>query len=205
MTARFRRERRRRVTATFDPVEAALLRDLTGQLVELVEEGVPTETADPLAVALGIGPGTPPEDPVLARLLPDAYTAPGTEPDPSQVEDGTEFRRYTEVGLRQLKGNRARGVRDELAGDPTETVDVRLDEDRAAQWLTVLTDLRLALAARIGLRTEADAAELDAAADRAMADPGGLDDAAREDPRLGVHQVYSWLGYLQETLVRAMP
>jgi hypothetical protein len=204
VTAHFRRDRRRRVSATFDPVEAALLRDLTGQLVELVEEGVPTQTEDPFAAALGIGPGVAPEDPVLARLLPDAYTAPGTAPDPEQVRDGSEFRRYTEVTLRRVKGDRARTVRDELAGDPREPVDVRLDEAAALGWLTVLTDLRLALATRIGLATEADAEALDELAHGAMSAPDSAD-PADVDPRVGVHQVYVWLGYLQESLVRAMP
>lgn len=200
MTAHFRRDRRRRVSATFDPVEAALLRDLTGQLVELVEDGVPTETEDPFAAALGIGPGVAPEDPVLARLLPDGYAAPGREPDAAQVENGTEFRRYTEIGLRQVKGARARAVREELAGEPADTIDIRLDEGRALEWLTVLTDLRLALATRIGLTSEADAEELDEATARAVRGAGPA-----EDPRVGVHQVYTWLGHLQETLVRAMP
>ncbi len=204
MTAHFRRDRRRRVSATFDPVEAALLRDLTGQLVELVEDGVPTQTEDPFAAALGIGPGLAPEDPVLARLLPDAYTAPGADPDPEQARDGSEFRRYTEVSLRQVKGGRARTVREELDGDPREPVDVRLDEAAALGWLTVLTDLRLALATRIGLATEADAEALDDLAHQAVLRAGD-EDPPEVDPRVGVHQVYTWLGYLQESLVRAMP
>lgn len=204
MTAHFRRDRRRRVSATFDPVEAALLRDLTGQLVELVEDGVPTQTEDPFAAALGIGPGVAPEDPVLVRLFPDAYTAPGVEPDADQVRNGGEFRRYTEVGLRQVKGGRARTVREELDGDPRESVDVRLDEAGALGWLTVLTDLRLALATRIGLATEADAEALDDLAAEARARAGDPD-TGEVDPRIGVHQVYMWLGHLQESLVRAMP
>ena len=208
MSARFRRDRHRRVAATFDAVEAALLRDLTAQLVELVEDGVPTQTEDPFAATLGIGTGVAPEDPVLVRLLPDAYApppaaaAPPVSPDAQQVraENGTEFRRYTETGLRQLKGGRARAVRADLDAGEGESVDVRLDGPRALEWLTVLTDLRLALATRIGLATEADAAELDAAEARALR---GRDPV--EDPRLGVHRVYTWLGWLQETLVRAMP
>lgn len=207
MTAHFRRDRKRRVSATFDPVEAALMRDLTAQLVELVEDGVPTETEDPFAAALGIGPGVAPEDPVLARLLPDAYTAPGAQSDREQEENSHEFRRYTEMSLRQLKGGRARAVSQELAGDPRDPVDVRLDETGAQAWLTVLTDLRLALAARIGLDTETDAEELDelahAAAVAQARGTGGPD--VEQDPRIGVHQVYTWLRHLQESLVSSMP
>lgn len=206
MTAHFRRDRKRRVSATFDPVEAALMRDLTGQLVELVEDGVPSQTEDPFAAALGIGPGTAPEDPVLLRLFPDAYTAPHTEPDPEQAENSTEFRRYTEISLRQRKGARARAVRGELEGDPRDPVDVRLDEADALTWLTVLTDLRLALAERVGLRTEDDAEQLERLVDETLRRPADADpDAADADPRVGVHQVYTWLGYLQESLVHAMP
>ena len=195
------------MSATFDPVEAALMRDLTAQLVELVEDGVPTQTEDPFAAALGIGTGLPPEDAVLARLLPDAYTAPGTEPDREQDENSHEFRRYTETGLRQVKGSRAREVSERMAGDSRDPVDVRLDEAEALTWLTVLTDLRLALAARIGLETDADAEELDALAyTAALAEARGAGGPHPEaDPRIGVHQVYTWLGHLQESLVATMP
>src|SRR5215471_8482565 len=58
--------------------------------------GEPVLSAEDLAAMIGAtGPTSPPADPVLARLLPDAY-----RDDP---EAAGEFRRYTEQGLRSDK------------------------------------------------------------------------------------------------------
>ena len=54
-------------------------------------------------------------------------------------------------------------------------------------WLKTLTAVRLSLAARLGIETAEDAAELD-----------GLPD---EDPRLFVYRVYEWIAYLSENLL----
>lgn len=233
MTAVFRADRRRRPTAVFEPVEVTLLRGLLGQLVELVEDGRPASTGEVAdwAAELGLadvgvpGPTAPPEDAVLRRLLPDGYAADVGEPD-----SVTEFRRLTENGLRRTKSTRARAVLESLAeqppdpvpepdgdrggdgdGDGGEPVTVRLEPAAAQAWLTVLTDLRLALATRLGIETEEDAAELDALAQeqlsrlrRARRRLRGARPPADGDPRVGVYQVYSWLGLLQESLVAAL-
>jgi hypothetical protein len=209
--------------AVFEPVEVTLLRGLVGQLVELVDDGLPqgeVEEAD-WAVELGLadvgvsGPTMPPEDPVLRRLFPDAYAEGVGDPDSS-----SEFRRFTENGLRRTKSSRARTVLSCLAEPPPEPdedpvtddgdpVTVRLDPQQTQAWLTVLTDLRLALAIRLGIETEDDAAELDALAQAELARlrrarrrlRGARPADSDGDPRVGVYQVYSWLGLLQESLV----
>jgi Domain of unknown function (DUF2017). len=70
---------------------------------------------------------------------------------------------------------------------------VRLDDGTLAAWLTALTDVRLVLGERLGLRSDADAEELQAA----------LDDADDSDPRAWLAAVYDFLTWLQETLVHA--
>src|SRR5271154_4652998 len=101
--------------------EAGLLRNLVGQIMALVDEGSadqgsppaaqPTDPRDdPLAAleAMLHEPGSPlaPEDPVLARLLPDGY-----RDDP---EAAGEFRKYTEPSLRSAKHQAAQEMLDTL-------------------------------------------------------------------------------------------
>ena len=74
----FKKRRRGGLVATFEAGEAQLLANLAGQVVELLRDrnSADESDADPLAAQLGIGGSSlPPEDPVLQRLLPDAYPA----------------------------------------------------------------------------------------------------------------------------------
>ncbi|MGH3157723.1 MAG: DUF2017 family protein, partial [Streptosporangiaceae bacterium] len=68
------------VTARFAAVEAMLLRDLVSQVAEIVSDGLPqrngeldAETAALEELAGVSDSSSVPDDPVLARLLPDAY------------------------------------------------------------------------------------------------------------------------------------
>jgi hypothetical protein len=188
----FTRHRRSgRVIATFSGFEADLLRSLASQLVELLRNvaAVPRDHADPLEAMLSFeGPTAEPEDPVLARLFPTAY---------ADEEAAAEFRRFTEGTLRDGKAAGAAAIIDTLeeAGLPTQlgdqrlTIDVELDEEAALSWLKSFTDLRLALATRLGV--EQDDEDYWAA----------LPD---DDPRSQAHDIYEWIGALQETLVDAL-
>ena len=189
----FARHRRTgRVIATFSGFEADLIRSLASQLVELLrnEVAAPNEADDPLEAMLDFsGPTTEPDDPVLARLFPTAY--------PDDPEAAAEFRRFTEGGLRDGKAARAAAIIDDLeeAGLPPELtqdglmIDVELDQARAEAWLRSFTDLRLALATRLEVEADDDA--------RWAALPD-------DDPRAQAHDIYQWVGYLQETLVDAL-
>ena len=189
----FRRHRRSGVSlATFTVFEADLLRSLAGQLIELLrnESAAVTVDMDPLEQLLDFsGPTTAPEDPVLARLFPTAY--------PDDEEAAGEFRRFTEGTLRDDKARAAVGVIETLeeAGLPREleedglTVDVELDAAQALAWLKSFTDIRLALATRLGIEDDDE--------DEWLALPD-------DDPRAHVYDIYQWLGYLQETLVGAV-
>jgi hypothetical protein len=151
----FARHRRSgHVIATFTGFEADLLRSLASQLVELLrnEAAVPRHDIDPFESLMDFsGPTTEPEDPVLARLFPTAYH--------DDEEAAAEFRRYTEAGLRDGKAAGAASVIDTLeeAGLPTElteeglVIDVEIDQATAETWLRTFTDLRLALATRLGV------------------------------------------------------
>jgi hypothetical protein len=127
---------------------------------------------------------TVPDDPAVARLLPVA----GTEDD----EAAAEFRRFTEIGLRQRKSHNLRTAAATLSsGD-----DVVLDDDSSAAWLTALTDVRLVLAERLEIRTDADAEAI-----HELLEDSDVDD---EDPRAWLAAVYDFLTWLQETLVHAL-
>jgi hypothetical protein len=189
----FTRHRRSgRIIATFSGFEADLMRSLASQLVELLrnEAAAPNEHVDPLEAMLTFdGPTTEPEDPVLARLFPTAYM--GDE------EAAAEFRRFTEGTLRDGKAAGAAAIIDTLEeaglppqlGDQKVVIDVELDREAALVWLKSFTDLRLALATR--LEVEQD----DEPFWRALPD---------DDPRSQAHDIYEWIGALQETLLDAL-
>ncbi len=189
----FTRHRRSgRIIATFSGFEADLLRSLASQLVELLrnEAAVPHDHADPLEAMLRFdGPTTAPDDPVLARLFPTAY--------PKDDEAAAEFRRFTEGSLRDGKAGGAAAIIDTLEeaglpphlGEERLVIDVELDEETALAWMKSFTDLRLALATRLEVEQDDDAYW------------ASLPD---DDPRAQAHDIYDWIGALQETLVDAL-
>jgi len=184
--------RREGVLATFSGFEADLLRSLASQLVELLrnEVAAPTASSDPLEDLLDFsGPTTEPDDPVLARLFPTAY--------PEDEEAAGEFRRFTEGTLRDGKARSAVIIIDTLedAGLPPALeedglwIDVELSKTEAQAWMRSFTDVRLALATRLGIED---------------GDESYWDSLPEDDARAHVHDIYDWVGYLQETLVRSL-
>jgi hypothetical protein len=190
----FKKRRRGGITATFEIGEAHLLANLSGQVVELLRDrnGAEESDSDPLAAQLGMGgPSLPPEDPVLKRLLPDAYR--------DDQEDAGEFRRFTERSLTSAKvlnaetligslvdGGLTFGELPDEDGDP---VEVELDDDEVQAWLRALTDVRLSLAVRLGIETDEDTMLVAQSDDDAVA---------------AMSDIFEWLGYVQETLVAAL-
>lgn len=62
-----------------DEIEISILRSLAVQLLELIGPGERAESVgDELDALFTEGPSEPPSDPALARLFPDAITAPRT-------------------------------------------------------------------------------------------------------------------------------
>ena len=136
-----------------------MLASLAGQLAELVASRTGNEN-----------------DPAVLRLLPNAYT------DDAEASD--EFRRFTADGLAERKianaGVLAASVAEAAAA--TSATEVTLDARAAQAWLRALTDIRLTIAARLGIERDEDA---------------GADDPALRD-------LYDWLGFVQGSLVEVM-
>jgi hypothetical protein len=135
------------------PSELELLRTLLAQYEELVQVDS--------------------DDPALERLFPIAYRE---DPDAA-----AEFRRYTRSGLVDSKTAKAGAVAAALlSGSGDDGGIIELSDDEAERWLPVLTDLRLIVAERLGIRA---------------------DDDPVPDDALG--EVYDWLGQLQAYLIDA--
>ncbi len=192
------------VVARLDDAERAVLRDLFTDVAALLHEDRPPAD-DPLEDLVGITEGAVlPQDPALARLLPDASRDDG--------DAAADFRRLTEHGLRQRKQHALTTAAATLDGHDGEQGPRRpgrgrlgargsllvLDEEQARAWLTALNDVRLVLAERMGLRTDADAERIAALA----AGPAGRSDPA--DPVSTGAALYDFLTWLQETLVHAV-
>jgi hypothetical protein len=199
-------------TARFGAAQAAIIRDLIGQVIELVgesgdpgeaergtgtaprgetagtavgerpSEGLPVDgsvDAEDLDAMVGLTENSKlPDDPILARLLPDGYN--------SDPEAAGEFRRYTEQGLRSGKVAAARTV---LATLPAGGGRVRLAEPEAQAWLRSLNDVRLMLGVVLEVTDDFD---------------DQVSDMSPDDPRAPYVGVYQWLAYIQDTLVRSL-
>jgi hypothetical protein len=181
----FRPTRGGGVRAWLAAAEASLLRSLVGQIMTLVaaENTEDTRDFDPadleaLFIASPDQAPDAPDDPVLARLLPDGYTD-----DP---EAAGEFRKYTEAGLRSAKH---RAALDMLATLPVAGGRIQLSGEQAIAWLKALNDIRLALGVRLGVTEDFEEQW------------GKL---AQDDPQWTAFEVYAWLGAVQESLVQAL-
>lgn len=110
--------------------------------------------AEQLARLVGMGEAVDrPTDPALLRLLPDV--------DPDDPERSAEFRRLTDFDLRESKLANLRTALHSLGASGR----IVLDDAAQRAWLTALTDVRLVVASRLGLETDADLDELYARAD----------------------------------------
>lgn len=181
----FRRARSGAVEADLAPGEVGLLAAVAGDLLRLLTADEPEGGRDPLEAVVGLSPAADrPQDPALQRLLPDAYRPGATD---GAEAASAEFRRFTDAELRAGKRRDADAVLEHLAA-LSGGGRLRLDRDDADRWLGFLNDVRLVL----GVRLEVTEDTLD----DEPADDG--------DPRAHALQVYSWLGWLQETLLTCL-
>lgn len=212
MARAFRRAGRgdqRRYVATLDAGERELVATLMGQVADLLAPPDPAGATGPVgtgagrdddgfdAIVAGMGLARAPgdagdgaetgdiadRDPALDRLLPAGHR----EDD----EAATEFRRLTEGGLRHRKAAALTASVAVLreAGDT-----VGLDQGQAVAFVTALTDVRLVLGERLGLRTDEDLDRLEELVAR-------LDD---DEPVVQLLALYDFLTWLQETLASAL-
>jgi len=163
--------------------------ELLGSHIEEEDDAEHASEEDAVLAALDWDPaaGQPPRDPALARLLP-----------PASREDeqlAAELRRLTESSLRATKVDHLRVVHAALRTS-SGVVVVRAGQERA--WLSALTDLRLVLAARLGIETDEDAERVyDRAGTEAPTTPRDELDAA-------LTSLYAALTWWQESLLEAM-
>jgi hypothetical protein len=179
----------RAFVARMDEVERRVLAQVVEDVESLLVDGAPTSRTG--AWSLG-DDASPPDDPAVARLLPDASMDDG--------EVAAEFRRLTQEDLRRTKVDGLRLLRERLLAQAPGygTDDVVVREAEAARFAAALTDVRLVLADRLGLESDDDAetlhAELSDVVSRGRADRS----------RRGLGDLYEALTWLQESLLQVM-
>ncbi len=140
------------IQVNLDDQEREILVHLLGQLDQLLDDGRSPGEVDPLEALVGMSssstPTQTPEDPAVARLLPD-----GSRDDP---EAASEYRRLTEYGLRSRKREGARTA----AAALNRPAPILLTAAEALSLLKAFTDVRLVLGERLELKTDEDAEAL---------------------------------------------
>lgn len=150
--------------ASFEPSEAEAIRDTAQRIAGLVRAH---DT----------------DDPVTARLFPDAYN--------DSRDDAAEFHRLTDA---ELSGNKLAQIDVLLDTLPAEGGEVRLDDETAEAWLRSITDIRLTLGIRLDISESTDVI-------------GEIQDAVLADeasPRAAALGFYYLLTELQESLVHSL-
>lgn len=205
-----------RFVAKLDAVERGLVVGLMEQVLELVEPEPepdlgtePTDPTDPTdedefdrivaglgSIGMGIslsaadqvpelsGSVPQPRDPALERIFPTANR------EDEQV--AAEFRRLTEDGLRARKAANLTTAITALAAIDDQKIS--LEQPQALALLIALTDVRLVLGERLGLKHDDDMELLEEQV-------SGLED---DDPAVYALAVYDFLTWLQETLAHAL-
>ena len=142
---------------SLEDYEADLLRGLTKEMEQLLEAEIEV-------------------DPVYQRLFPDAY-----EDD----EAAATYRELVGSELRTGKLTALDTVKKTLG--ESGAAESGLSPQEAEHWLTVLTDMRLAIGTRMDVTEERMAATIDL-----------------DDPDAPALSVLHWLGWLQESVLGAM-
>lgn len=191
MATTFRRKQGRLV-ARFDADEIAVVVHVLRLTRDFVAPERP-DSGDPfLDLVAGLGDEVDPEepsDPALARLLP-----PASRDDEAQA---TEFRRLTEHGLRRRK---AATLATAIAAlEEAVPPRLELDLDQAKALAMGLTDARLILGERLGLRTDEDSVRLHEELEAALAGESEIDPATAQKMAY-----YDFLSWVQESVTTAL-
>jgi hypothetical protein len=146
--------------------------------------GVSLSAADQAGEDVDAAPDAGERDPALERIFPTANR--------QDEQVAAEFRRLTEEGLRSRKSANLTTAIAALAG--LEDQKVSLDHEQALALVVALTDVRLVLGERLGLKQDDDFEVLEEQA-------SGL---GEDDPTVYALAVYDFLTWLQETLTQAL-
>lgn len=167
---------RLRLVATIGAQESTVLRGLVGEVRQMLAARGADNSADELAALTGIrtGPSEPPQDRVLARLLPDFST--------EDADLAGAMRSLHEPELVAAKDAAAAAV---LEAIPDGGGRVELTPEQADTWLAALNDVRLALGTALDVSEDMP------------------EELPPEDPRAAHLGVYHWVTFVQDALVQA--
>lgn len=173
-----------RFRSSLAPHEAALLKNLVGAMVGLLDDRESSSPSDELEEITGIktGHAQPPGDPTLGRLLPDFYKR--DEDNPLSGDDSESLnaalRSLHEPEIIEAKRVAAQQLLDTV---PDNGGRLELTEEGANAWVAAVNDLRLTLGVMLEIG------------------PQGPERLPADHPLAAHFDVYQWLTVLQEYLV----
>lgn len=173
-----------RFRSSLAPHEAALLQNLVGAMIGLLDEREGSAPSDELEEITGIKTGHTqrPGDPTLGRLLPDFYKR---DEDDTTSLDASEslnaaLRSLHEPDIIDAKRSAAQLLLDTV---PANGGRFELTEEAANAWISAVNDLRLTLGVMLEIG------------------PQGPERLPADHPLAAHFDVYQWLTVLQEYLV----
>lgn len=174
-----------KLRSEMDAREAEVLRSLVGAVTGLLTDRADSAPQDDLAALTGLRTGNaePPDDPRLARLLPDFHRPEPGSPDADRAELNSALRSLHEPDIIENKVAAGSVLLDTL---PAQGGKIVITPEQADAWLAALNDVRLALGTAIGV--EADTP----------------DHLHADDPRSPHLDVYHWLTWMQDSLLQAL-
>ncbi len=176
-----------RFRSALDSHEAALLTNLVGSMIGMLDERESSSPPDELEQITGMKTGNsePPDNATLLRLLPD-FSKPdgvGTSGEEETERLNAALRSLHEPEIIEAKRVAAQQL---LATIPDGGGRFELTEDDANAWIAAVNDIRLSLGTMLDIR------------------PGGPDRLPDDHPLAPHLDVYQWLTFLQEYLVLAL-
>jgi hypothetical protein len=176
-----------RFRSSLAPHEAALLKNLVGAMLGLLDERESSSPTDELEDITGIKTGNsePPRDPSLRRLLPDFHKSDDDDIPSDPLADSSES---LNAALRSLHEPEIINAKRVAAQQLLDTVPenggrFELTEQGANAWITAVNDVRLTLGVMLEIG------------------PQGPDRLPADHPLAAHFDVYQWLTVLQEYLV----
>jgi hypothetical protein len=173
------------VMTKLDRREATVLRGLITQIDSMLRTRLDEAPQDELTELTGIRTGSTsaPEDPILARLLPDFHRLDSSDASREEKDSAAALRSLHEPELLDMKTGVAGVVLDTC---PPNGGTVKLSLEQAEAWLSAINDVRLALGTTLDVTEDM---------------PEELPEDDPRSPHLGVYQ---WLTWMQEHLVLAL-
>jgi hypothetical protein len=173
-----------RFRSSLAPHEAALLRNLVGAMVGLLDDRESSAPSDELEEITGIKTGhvQRPGDPTLQRLLPDFYKRDDDDALTLDISESLNaaLRSLHEPEIIEAKRVAAQELLDTV---PDNGGRFELTEDGANAWIAAVNDLRLTLGIMLKVG------------------PQGPERLPADHPLAAHFDVYQWLTVLQEYLV----